>query len=91
MSKKSKEHFNSCIKKLPGFSVDGDTLVFDESINTDQVYEMAFEGNDAEAEMIEKSTGLAFLGNSTTTYSEPKNCVISGKPTHNRVYLARTY
>ena len=49
------------------------------------------EGNDAEAEMIEKSTGLAFLGNSTTTYSEPKNCVISGKPTHNRVYLARTY
>ena len=76
---------------MPGFSVDGDTLVFDESINTDQVYEMAFEGNDAEAEMIEKSTGLAFLGNSTTTYSEPENCVISGKPTHNRVYLARTY
>ena len=75
----------------PSFSVDGDKLVFDESINTDQVYEMAFEGNDAEAEIIEKSTGLTFLGNSTNTYSEPKNCVISGKSTRNRVYLARTY
>tara|TARA_Y100000817_G_scaffold26073_1_gene18544 strand:- start:167 stop:832 length:666 start_codon:yes stop_codon:yes gene_type:complete len=91
MSKNSIEHFNSCISDLPSFSVNGDALIFDEPINTDQVYEMAFEGNDAEAEMIENSTGLTFLGNSTNTYSKAKPCVITGKSTHNRVYLARTY
>ena len=91
MSKNSIEHFNSCISDLPSFSVNGDALIFDEPINTDQVYEMAFEGNDAEAEMIENSTGLTFLGNSTNTYSKAKPCVITGKSTHNKVYLARTY
>ena len=76
---------------MPNFTLDGDNLVFDESIESNLVYEMAFEGNDAEAEMIEKSTGLVFLGNSTSKYSKPETCVMSGKPTHNRVYLAKTY
>jgi hypothetical protein len=58
MSKNSIEHFKSRISELPTFSVNGDALIFDEPINTDQVYEMAFEGNDAEAEMIENSTYL---------------------------------
>ena len=91
MDEGSTDHFNSHIKNLPSFSSDGDKLVFDEPIQSGHVYEMAFEGNDAEAEMIEKSTGLTFLGNSTSTYSEAKSCIITGKSTHNRVYLARTY
>ena len=91
MDEGSTDHFNSHIKNLPSFSNDGDKLVFDEPIQSGNVYEMAFEGNDAEAEMIEKSTGLTFLGNSTSTYSEAKSCIITGKSTHNRVYLARTY
>ena len=76
---------------LPKFTVDGDNLVFDEPIDSSYVYEMAFKGNDAEAQMIEENTGLVFLGNSTSKYSKPKTCVMSGKPTHNRVYLAKTY
>ena len=91
MADKSAEHFKSSITRLPNFSKDGDDLVFDEPIGSNKVYEMAFEGTDAEAEIIEKSTGLTFLGNSTSSYSDSKPCVISGKPTHNRVYLARTY
>ena len=91
MDEESTNHFNSHIKNLPSFSRDGDKLVFDEQIQSGLVYEMAFEGNDAEAEMVEKSTDLTFLGNSTSTYSEAKSCIITGKPTHNRVYLARTY
>jgi len=91
MSKRSNDHFTSSTKLLPNFTLDGDNLVFDESIESNLVYEMAFEGNDAEAEMIEKSTGLVFLGNSTSKYSKPETCVMSGKPTHNRVYLAKTY
>ena len=91
MSKRSNDHFTSSTKLLPNFTLDGDNLVFDESIESNLVYEMAFEGNDAEAEMIEKSTGLVFLGNSTSKYSKPETCVMSGKPTHNRDYLAKTY
>ena len=52
---------------------------------------MAFTGNDAEAEMIEKETGFSFLGESTTPYAKGRKCVVSGKPTHNRVFLAKTY
>ena len=55
------------------------------------VYEIAFDGNDAEAEMIEKETGFSFLGESTTPYANERKCVVSGKPTHNRVFLAKTY
>ena len=91
MNKNSMEHFKSCIRDLPNFSVDGNKLVFDEQIQSGIVYEMAFDGNDAEAEMIEKSTDLSFLGNSTTSYSKSKSCVMTGRPTQNRVYLARTY
>ena len=91
MNKNSMEHFKSCIRDLPNFSVDGNKLVFDEQIQSDIVYEMAFDGNDAEAEMIEKSTDLSFLGNSTTSYSKSKSCVMTGQPTQNRVYLAKTY
>lgn len=91
MSKSSRKHFRSSIKILPNFTVDGDNLVFDEPVESGHVYEMAFKGNDAEAQMIEESTGLVFLGNSTSKYSKPKTCAMSGKPTHNRVYLAKTY
>ena len=91
MNKNSMEHFKSCIRDLPNFSVDGNKLVFDEQIQSGIVYEMAFDGNDAEAEMIEKSTDLSFLGNSTTSYSKSKSCVMTGRPTENRVYLAKTY
>jgi hypothetical protein len=55
------------------------------------VYEFAFAGNDAEAEMIEKSTGLSFLGDSTKTYDEKKPCVFTGTLTNRRIYLAKTY
>ncbi len=91
MNKNSMEHFKSCIRDLPNFSVDSNKLVFDEQIQSGIVYEMAFDGNDAEAEMIEKSTDLSFLGNSTTSYSKSKSCVMTGQPTQNRVYLAKTY
>ena len=52
---------------------------------------MAFEGNDAEAEMIEKETGFSLLGESTSPYPEKRKCVVTGKPTHNKVFLAKTY
>lgn len=91
MNKRSKDHFDTCINILPNFERQGNELVFESPFDLNQVYEFPFEGTDAEAEIIEKSTGLSFLGVSTNHYSNPRSCIISGKSTRNRVYLAKTY
>ena len=91
MMSNSLEHFNSHIQKLPNFTVDGNKLIFDTPIQTDMVYEFAFAGNDAEAEMIEKSTDLSFLGDSTKLYDKEIPCVMTGTPTNRRIYLSKTY
>ena len=87
----SQSHFNASVKELPNFNLEGNELIFDNPIDTSSVYEMAFDGSDAEAEMIERSTGLSFLGDSTTPYSKSLPCIITGKSTARRIYLARTY
>ena len=87
----SQSHFDASVKKLPNFNLEGNELIFDNPIDTSSVYEMPFDGSDAEAEMIEKSTGLSFLGDSTTAYSKSLPCIITGKSTTRRIYLARTY
>ena len=91
MMSNSLQHFDSHIQKLPSFTIDGNKLTFEEPIQTDMVYEFAFAGNDAEAEIIEKSTDLSFLGDSIKEYDNKKPCVITGTPTTRRIYLAKTY
>ena len=91
MKQQSSDHFNSRIKTLPAFTIDGTDLVLDQAIEKGTVYEMAFDGNDAEAEMIEKGTDLSFLGDSTTAYKKKVPCVITGKPTTRRIFLAKPY
>ena len=91
MKQRSADYFNSRIKPLPAFTKDGAELIFNQTIEKGIVYEIAFDGNDAEAEMIEKSTGLSFLGDSTTPYEKKVTCVITGNPTTRRVFLAKPY
>ena len=91
MEQQSSSHFHSRIKTLPAFTVDGTDLIFGQPVEKGMVYEMAFDGNDAEAEMIEKATDLSFVGDSTTPYKKKVACVITGKPTTRRVFLAKTY
>jgi len=62
-----------------------------EDIEDGKIYEMAFDGTDAHAETIERTTGLSFLGDSTDAYGEEKPCFMSGKMTTRRVILAKTY
>ena len=62
-----------------------------ESVEDGKIYEMAFDGTDAHAETIERTTGLSFLGDSTDSYGEEKPCFMSGKMTTRRVILAKTY
>ena len=56
-----------------------------------KIYEMAFDGTDAHAETIERTTGLSFLGDDTEPYEEERPCFMSGKMTTRRVILAKTY
>jgi hypothetical protein len=61
------------------------------SIEDGKIYQIPFDGTDAHAEAIERSTGLTFLGDSTESYSEEIPCHMSGKMTQRRVLLAKTY
>mgnify|MGYP000550139790 CR=1 FL=1 len=91
MKEKAKSHFNGHIKKMPNLTINGSTISLEDNLEDGYVYEMAFEGNDAEAEMIEKETGFSFLGESTSPYSKERQCAVSGMPTKNRIFLAKTY
>ena len=91
MKENAKSHFNNHIKKMPNLKITGSNISFEEDLEDGYVYEMAFNGNDAEAEMIEKETGFSFLGESTSPYSKERECIVSGKPTNKRVFLAKTY
>ena len=42
-------------------------------------------------EVIEKLTGLTFLGDSVDDYSDERPCHMTGKMTKRRVILAKTY
>ena len=61
------------------------------NVDDGKIYEIAFDGTDAHAETIERTTGLSFLGDSTTPYDEEQPCLMSGKMTTRRVILAKTY
>ena len=62
-----------------------------DNVDDGKIYEIAFDGTDAHAETIERTTGLSFLGDSTTPYDEEQPCLMSGKMTTRRVILAKTY
>jgi len=55
------------------------------------VYEIAFDGTDSDAELLEKKTGLILLGVSDDKFSEERPCLVSGNLTLKRSYIARMY
>ncbi len=62
-----------------------------ENVEDGKIYELAFDGTDAHAETIERTTGLSFLGDATEPYEHERPCFMSGKPTTRKVILAKTY
>ena len=80
------------IRPLPNFTKGNDgTLSISEPIEDGIVYELAFDGTDSDAEILEKCTGLTLLGEADKPYSEPVPCAITGKPTTSRQHVARMY
>ena len=63
-----------------------------DSIVTDGiVYEIAFDGNDSDAEILEKKTGLTLLGECDESFEEPRKCLVTGNNTTKKQYIARMY
>ena len=63
----------------------------DQEIIDGRIYEVAFDGSDADAENLEKTTGLAILGDAMEPFDEEQTCIISGKKTRRRQHIARMY
>ena len=72
MKETANTHFNKRIKQMPNIEVVGLKISLETNLEEGFVYEMPFEDNDAEAELIEKETGFSFLGESTTPYSKER-------------------
>ena len=82
LQSRSQTHVSECVKRLHSL---------DEDIVDGQIYEIAFDGSDADAEKLEKSTGLAILGDAMKPFDQDQTCIISGKTTRRRQHIARMY
>ena len=91
LRKRSAAHMDGVINELPQFTEENGSWSMKEEIKDGKIYQMPFEGTDAHAEIIEKATGLAFLGDATDEYDTEIPCHMTGKMTKRRVILAKTY
>mgnify|MGYP001186914066 FL=1 len=82
--------FSSLIKKFPEENLSSSISIID-TIEDGVVYEIAFEGSDSNAEFLEKKTGLTLLGVSDQEFPKKRPCIVTGKLTVNRCYIARMY
>ena len=82
LSNRSHAHIDSCILQL---------LSLDQEIIDGHIYEVAFDGTDADAEILEKTTGLTILGEAMSGYTDEQICIVSGKTTLRKQHLARMY
>ena len=79
------------IQPLPAFTEENGNWTMHGEIKEGHIYELPFNGSDAHAEIIERTTGLTFLGDATDAFAEELPCHMSGTPTKRRVLLAKTY
>jgi hypothetical protein len=78
------------VQKFPIENLSADDSL-DSLIEDGIVYEIAFDGTDSDAELLEKKTGLILLGVSEDKFSEERPCLVSGNLTLKRSYIARMY
>ncbi len=78
------------VKEFPIENLDTEEKL--ESIIDDGiVYEIAFDGTDSDAEFLEKKTGLTLLGECDDHFTKQRNCLVTGKKTTKKQYIARMY
>ena len=82
LANRSHSHVSDCVNRLESL---------DQEIVDGHIYEIAFDGTDADAELLEKTTGLAMLGEALTPFENEQVCIVSGKPTTRKQHIARMY
>ena len=63
----------------------------DQLTDDGHIFEIAFCGTDSDAEVLEKNSNLALLGEALEPFSEPRPCIVTGEMTTIRQHLARMY
>ena len=91
MNANANNRLNEAILKLPELISQDGVWKLSKPLEEDKIYWTSFDGNDSDAETIEKLTGLSFLGDSLDKLPEEVECCISKKKTNRKVYLAKTY
>ena len=88
---RSSTHMQDVIQQLPEFTHKDGKWEMKGDIIDGKIYQMAFDGSDAHAEVVERLTGLTFLGEATDEFDSEVKCHMSGKPTKRKIILAKTY
>ena len=91
LRRRAKLHMENLVLAFPGLKKSDNGWELINPIEDGKVYEFAFDGNDSDAEILEKATGLTFLGDCNEPYNEPKQCVITGRMTTRKQHIARMY
>jgi len=78
------------VKEFPIENLDAEDNL-DSIIDDGIVYEISFDGTDSDAELLEKKTGLTLLGECDDHFTEQRNCLVTGKKTTKKQYIARMY
>jgi prolyl-tRNA synthetase len=91
LRRRSLAHMDDVIQPLPEFVENNGKWSMNGKVEDGKIYQMAFDGSDAHAEIIERHTGLTFLGDATDPFDSERVCHMSGKPTTRKVILAKTY
>jgi prolyl-tRNA synthetase len=88
---RASQHMDDVVQPLPSFIETDGQWSMDGEVKDGHIYELAFNGSDAHAEVIERTTGLSFLGDATDPYDSERPCHMTGEPTTRRVLLAKSY
>lgn len=88
---RASQHMDDVVQPLPTFKQEEESWSMEGDVKDGHIYELAFDGSDADAELIERMTGMSFLGDATEPYVNERPCHISGNMTTRRVLLAKSY
>jgi len=91
LRRRSSAHMGDVVQPLPAMINEDGAWRLDGEVLDGHIYELAFDGSDAHAEVIERTTGLSFLGDSTEPYDSERPCHMTGEMTIRRVLLAKSY
>jgi len=90
LRQRAKSLVSDKLKTFPYDNLDYD-VPQESSIESGIVYEIAFEGNDSDAEFLEKKTGLTLLGECDEEFPEERKCIVTGESTFKRCFIGRMY